>query len=148
MQAEAYTVVPLSTEKGLIYILDYHGELFVDREYRTITAVTSHVFDRFSERCFDSELSRMEAIQSYCWEQLPGWVIKKDMTYIKPSRKGFSLGEFAIIPHSSDVFLFLEKTFITLDQISEEQNKIALGSFIAWGTGKVDVEKQGEMFLP
>lgn len=139
------TVTPMSTSKGLIYFLTERKDL-APQEYLVVTAITSHVFDRYSERCYDSELSRLEAIQTYYLEQYPGWILRKDLTYIKPTKKGISLGDFMLVstPENTLVFLF-EKTFITNDMVRPDQEKCIFKSLKNFALNK---SEEDEIYLP
>lgn len=130
---EASTITQVRTEKGLLYFLVDKGDLAQQRNYLPITAIVAHVFDRYSERCFDKDLSRMEAIKLYCSEQLSGWVLKTDTKYMKPTKKGVSLGEYAYMQDDCgefNLFLFLEKTFIASDMMSKQQGDTISESLI------------------
>lgn len=60
-EAQFYTLNYLSTPKGTVYFHKYpdmHGR-------NNLTSFFAHFFDRLNQRAFDSELSRVEAIQKW-----------------------------------------------------------------------------------
>lgn len=143
------TITPMSTEKGLLYFLTDRGNNSVrDKEFIVTTAITSHVFDRYSERAYDNELSRLETISAYYYDQLPGWVLKGDGTYMKPSKKGIALGEFIMLPFTKlSIFLLLEKTFVSSDMVRPDQNDSIIDSLYNFRYGDIN-ESNDCIYLP
>jgi hypothetical protein len=159
-----------STSKGIIYYVSFSSSDFKNN----LAAIYSHFFDRFSQRCFDSELTRVEAIKSWITETRNGTAmrIKDDINIYFICEKGIVLGKMIYFDDNLNVYSLSEKsrknqenshlhsftsfnTFISNDMLKGDQlemrkefdNEIKFNNFVKKVCKHLTLQKEFESYI-
>jgi len=125
-QFQVVVVNYISTKRGMLYFKYEPSNNDEEKEIR-VQAFYSHLFDRVSERLYDNEMGRVEAICNHIYTATNQVMIlnKKNMEMTTYNPSGLTLGYFCEYKIDDKDYLFtVHHTFINGESMHEGQRKL------------------------